>query len=67
MERIEGQEGDFRKLARQVLSWVIHAKRPLSGPELRHTLGVRTDDDFLPELEDLVSVCAGLVTVDEEK
>ena len=33
MERIEGQEADFRKLARQVLSWVIHAKRPLSGPE----------------------------------
>ena len=71
MERIEGQEADFRKLARQVLSWVIHAKRPLSGPEIRHALGVRTgmselDDDFLPELEDLVSVCAGLVTVDEE-
>ena len=71
MERIEGQEADSRMLARQVLSWVIHAKRPLSGPELRHALGVRTgmselDDDFLPELEDLVSVCAGLVTVDEE-
>jgi len=24
------------------------------------------DDDFLPELEDLVSICAGLVTIDKE-
>jgi ankyrin repeat protein len=71
MERIQGQEADFQKLASQVLSWVVHARRPLSSRELQHALGTRIgmselDDDFLPEPEDLVSVCAGLVTIDEE-
>jgi hypothetical protein len=71
MERIEGQEAGFRELARQVLSWVVHAKRPLSRLEIQHALSVKAgmlelDEDFLPESEDLVSVCAGLVTIDEK-
>jgi hypothetical protein len=71
MKRIDGQEEDFRKLAKQVLSWVTHAKRPLTTAELRYAVAVRRgaaelDEDFLPEIEDLVSVCAGLVTIDEQ-
>ena len=71
MERINGQVIDFKKLARQVLSWIICAKRPLTTLELRHALAVEVDetklDEYnLPETEDMVSVCAGLVTVDEE-
>jgi hypothetical protein len=72
IERIQGQEADFKKLAIQVLSWFVYAKRPLCGPELQHAPGVKTnntselDNDFLPELEDLISICAGLVTVDKE-
>ncbi|KAI9782389.1 MAG: hypothetical protein M1839_005262 [Geoglossum umbratile] len=71
MERIEGQMGDQTMLAKQVLAWITCAKRALTTSELRHALGVeigtsRFDEENLPELEDTVSVCAGLVTVDEE-
>ena len=70
MERIEGNVDD-RDLAKQVLSWITCAQRPLTKPELRHALGVKIgasklDDGDLSEIEDMVSVCAGLVTVDEE-
>ena len=40
MERIDGQKEDFRKLAKQVLSWITRAKRPLTTSELRHALAV---------------------------
>ncbi|KAI9854336.1 MAG: hypothetical protein M1813_001290 [Trichoglossum hirsutum] len=71
MERIEGQMGDQTALAKQVLVWITCAKRALTTSELRHALGVEIgtsifDEENLPELEDTVSVCAGLVTVDEE-
>jgi hypothetical protein len=71
MERIEGQITDSQKLAKQVLSWIICAKRPLTTLELRHALAVEIgeselDEENLPETGDMVSVCAGLVTVDEE-
>ena len=71
MKRIEGQEEGFRVLAKKVLSWVTHAKRPLITTELQHALAVREglaelDEDFIPEVEDLISVCAGLVTVNEQ-
>jgi ankyrin repeat protein len=71
MERIEGQIEDRRELAKQVLSWVTCAKRPLTTSELRHALGVEIgtselDEENLPEIEDMISVCGGLVTVDKE-
>jgi hypothetical protein len=71
MERIEGQIADSQELAKQVLSWITCAKRPLTKSELRHALAVEPsaselDEENLPEIEDIVSVCAGLVTVDEE-
>jgi ankyrin repeat protein len=70
MERIDGQRQGFRLLAKRVLSWIICAKRPLRDLELQHALAVKTGDneldkDNLREVEDLVSVCAGLVTIDE--
>ena len=70
MRRIEGQGEGYRNLAKQVLSWVTHSKRALSTAEVRHVLAVRVgiadlDEEFLPEVEILGSVCAGLVTVDE--
>ena len=70
MERIEGQVTDQEKLAKQVLSWITCAKRPLTASELQHALAVEEgesefDEDNLSQIEDLVSVCAGLVTVDE--
>src|ERR1700733_11071234 len=71
MTRIEGQEEGYRELARKVLSWVIHAKRALSTREVQHAVAVssdmtKLDEDFIPDMEILDSVCAGLVTVDKD-
>lgn len=71
MERIQGQKAGFQKVAKQVLSWIVCAKRPLTTLELQHALAVEVGDselgeDNLQEIEEIVSVCAGLVTVDEE-
>ena len=71
MERIRGQKPGFRRLAEKVLSWIICAKRPLTILELQHALAVvvgdsRLDKDNLEQIDRIVSVCAGLVTIDEE-
>ncbi|OBT50154.1 hypothetical protein VE04_09620, partial [Pseudogymnoascus sp. 24MN13] len=71
MKRIEGQLDGDEKLAKQVLSWITCAKRPLTTSELEHALAVELgesqfDEENLSLIEDMVSVCAGLVTVDEE-
>jgi hypothetical protein len=71
MERITEQDADGEKLAKQVLSWITCAKRPLITVELQHAIAVKPgmsgfDKQSQPDIEDVVSVCAGLVTVDEE-
>ena len=71
MERINGQQKGFQLLAKNVLSWITCAKRPLTTRELQHAIAVEIDEpeldeDNLPEIKDIVSVCAGLVTIDEE-
>ncbi|CZR68455.1 related to 2-5A-dependent ribonuclease [Phialocephala subalpina] len=71
MERIKGQVTDQEVLAKQVLSWITCAKRPLITLELQHALAVevgrpRLEEDNISDVEDMVSVCAGLVTVDKE-
>lgn len=71
MERIEGQGQDQQRLAKQALSWISHARRQLTPTELQQVLAVRDGDSGLIEdgvinIQDLVSWCAGLVTVDEE-
>jgi ankyrin repeat protein len=71
MERIEGQVTDSQVLAKQILPWITCAKRPLTTLELQHALAVEIDEHELDEenlsdIEDVISVCAGLVTVDEQ-
>jgi ankyrin repeat protein len=71
MERIESQVRDSQELANQVLSWITCARRPLTTTELQHALAVEIgeselDLENISEVEDIVSVCAGLVTVDKE-
>src|SRR5437588_6524230 len=71
MERITGQDSGGSEFAVRVLQWVAFTMRPLTTTELKHALAVETgereiDEDNLPEIEDMVSVCAGLATVDEE-
>jgi hypothetical protein len=71
MIRIEDQKTDLQILAKRALSWIVHSKRPLTTLELRHALAVETekpelDKDNIPETKGILSVCAGLVTVDKE-
>jgi len=67
MSRIDQQPPDARDLAYQVLLWVTLAKRPLRTLELQHALAVEADlsaldEDNLPDIENMLSVCGGLVT-----
>lgn len=69
--RIDSQLPDDRQLAKSVLSWISYAQRPLTTQELCHALAVGLCDqelnsDNIPDIEDILSLCAGLVTVDEE-
>jgi len=71
MIRIESQVADQAELAKQALSWITCAKRPLTTTELLRALAIEAetsefDTDSIPQREDVVSSCAGLVTVDEE-
>jgi len=70
MTRIGAQIEDDTDLAYRVLSWLSYANRPMTVEELRHALAVETNDsaldlENLPDEDILVSVCAGLVTVDQ--
>ncbi|KAF2499952.1 hypothetical protein BU16DRAFT_601495 [Lophium mytilinum] len=69
VERIDRQPEDSRRLTMNVLTWLSHAQRVLSVGELQHAMAVcpgmtDPDEDFLPEVETLGSICAGLVRVD---
>ncbi|CZS86115.1 unnamed protein product [Fusarium graminearum] len=71
MERINGQMPGKKELAMKVLSWTTCAKRQLTTSELQHALATKTgksklDHGDLTHIGDIVSVCAGLVTIDEE-
>jgi ankyrin repeat protein len=71
LERIEGQQAGHSRIAMRVLAWITFAKRPLTTSELCCALAVEFDEAELdpenkPDVEDLVSVCAGLVVVDQE-
>ncbi|KAH8702902.1 ankyrin repeat domain-containing protein [Phaeosphaeriaceae sp. PMI808] len=71
IQRIEGQlSGDYER-AKKVLSWITYAQRPLTTAEICCALAVEPekeelDSENIPDVEDLVSVCAGLVVVDHE-
>lgn len=71
VERIEGQRAKHCKLAKNVLTWITFAKRPLTTAELCCALAVKPgeaefDPENKPDVDDIVSVCAGLVVVDQE-
>jgi ankyrin repeat protein len=71
LQRIDGQVADDASLAKQALSWITHAQRPLTVQELCHALAIEDgitelDASAIYEIEDVLSVCAGLVTVDKE-
>jgi len=72
MERVERQDDSRKELAKQVLSWITYAVRPLSVEELQHALAVvpdttNLDPENITDEEILTSVCAGLVVIDGER
>ncbi|VUC29558.1 unnamed protein product [Clonostachys rosea] len=71
MERINSQLEGFKNLAMKVLLWTTCAMRQLTTVELQHAIATKLkqsqfDLGDIPQVEDMVSVCAGLVTLDED-
>ncbi|KAL2669833.1 hypothetical protein Neosp_015278 [[Neocosmospora] mangrovei] len=71
MRRISDQPNERQRLAVEVLSWLVLAQRPMTTTETRLFLAVehnqtQIDLENLPGPDDMVAVCAGLVTVDAE-
>ncbi|EFY84200.1 Pfs, NACHT and Ankyrin domain protein [Metarhizium acridum CQMa 102] len=74
LSRIESHQGrgSYLKLARRVLGWLVYAKKVLTKDELRYAvvveLGTRKlNKAFIPSIDMVCSVCAGLVTLDAER
>ena len=68
IQRMDGQLAEDRLLARRALSWISYTQRFPTTKELCHALAVERGDNALNndnvyEVEDIISVCAGLVTV----
>jgi hypothetical protein len=71
MYRIQHQHEEQRQLTLWALSWISKTVRPLRVDELQHAVFVEIGDEDIDDgpLESaalIVSVCAGLVTVDAE-
>ncbi len=69
--RIERQDAGRVALAKRVFCWITHARRPLTAAQLQEALAVTPGDaeldrDNLVIIDEMVAVCAGLVTVDVE-
>ncbi|KAL9578374.1 MAG: hypothetical protein Q9212_005757 [Teloschistes hypoglaucus] len=70
MERIENQEPDYRRIALKAMAWMCYAFRTLSLKELQHALAVEPgdtalDEDLVMDGQSIMSLCAGLVLVDQ--
>jgi hypothetical protein len=71
MERIYNQDEEDVQLAKKLLSWVSYSRRPLTVRELQHALAVElddkaTDEEALLDETRMISVCAGILTIDHE-
>lgn len=69
MDRVLSQYPGVVTLAKEALSWIVYAFRPLQIQELQHALATRAgdpdfDEEALPRAEYLLSICAGLVIID---
>ena len=70
LSRINKQNEDEKELAERILSWISYSFRPLNIMELRHALAVTPGEEYfdeanMPDEEDLPSVCAGLIYIEE--
>ncbi|KAB8364846.1 hypothetical protein FH972_024709 [Carpinus fangiana] len=71
MERIGEQDTEESVLAKRTLSWIIYALRPLLASELSQALAIEPGFseptvEQMPSTRMILSVCAGLVVVDQE-
>jgi ankyrin repeat protein len=71
MSRIRSQERDDVKLATRILEWITFAKEPLKDIMIQHAVatvskGTDIEDDDLILVDELISTCAGMVTLDRE-
>ncbi|KAJ2986541.1 hypothetical protein NUW58_g4975 [Xylaria curta] len=71
IRRISLQRKGFRDLARKVLNWLTFAERPLTMGELVHALAIDVGKRKLGKenffrTQDIVTACAGLVTIEKE-
>ncbi|ETS82755.1 hypothetical protein PFICI_04631 [Pestalotiopsis fici W106-1] len=71
MQRIEGQGSGLAQLAKKIILWIVHARRIMSSAEITHALAIRPntkaiDTNYCPSIRTIKSICAGLVTIDEE-
>ena len=69
--RIRNQEPEHAALALRILGWIHHAHRPLKIRELQHALAVESgdshlDEDGIPDIGLILTVCAGIVTIRED-
>lgn len=72
VERLNNEDGEVQGLAKETLSWITFAKRPLTTLELRHVLAVDVlefkvefDEENLTDIDSVISACGGLITVDK--
>jgi hypothetical protein len=68
MDRVEAQSQEDRNTSKRALIWIANAKRPLSVAELQEAIaiepGTKTlDQDGLLDPDIFLSVCAGLVVI----
>ncbi|KAJ7776715.1 ankyrin repeat-containing domain protein [Mycena olivaceomarginata] len=70
MNRIDAQPSGDRKIARSALTWVVNAQKPLTILELCMALAIEPgskelDNDNMTDIGIILSVCAGLVIMEE--
>jgi hypothetical protein len=70
-ERIKAQPKERFLLAERAITWLTYAYRPLKIIELQHALacqcdGETFDNDDVADKELIVSVCYGLIVIDNE-
>ncbi|KXH34033.1 hypothetical protein CSIM01_02368 [Colletotrichum simmondsii] len=71
LQRVQRQEPIHRERALHVLTWVAFAMQPVTPSEVSHAFAVHKhaeslDKEFLANVSQLTSPCAGIVVVDQQ-
>ncbi|KAL6412486.1 1-alkyl-2-acetylglycerophosphocholine esterase [Ilyonectria robusta] len=67
-ERVLGQPDSIVNLAKRVLNWVVHAKRPLTMLELQHAIAIKLssksiDPESLESSKLILASCLGMISL----